>query len=263
MSQPDLRSVRALALAAMVAILMSGCATSQAASEGADDNDPLEPVNRAVFAFNDTLDTLVLRPVAKGYDTVAPRPVKTGVANVFDNLSTPIWAANHLLQGEFAEAGIQLGRFAINSTLGLLGMIDAASDAGLQEKSANFSQTFGKWGIPTGPYLMLPFLGPSSVRGAVGLYARYETDIVFNYFDDEASIRDKLIVMGIIDGRRRLLSLDKTRDEAPDEYILVREAYLSSERYSVYGAEDTDVELDFEDEVEAWDEEDADEPPDE
>jgi ABC-type transporter lipoprotein component MlaA len=110
---------------------------------------------------------------------------------------------------------------------------------------------------------MLPLLGPSTVRGAVGMFARYETDIVFNYFDDEASIRDKLIVMGIIDARRRLLSLDKTRDEAPDEYILVREAYLSGERYSVYGAEDTDVELDFEDEVEAWDEEDADEPPDE
>lgn len=260
MSQPDLRQVRALALAALAAILVCGCATQPSAAENAGDNDPLEPVNRAVFAFNDTLDTLVLRPVAKAYDTVAPRPVKIGVANVFDNLSTPIWAANHLLQGEFADAGIQLGRFAINSTLGLLGLIDAASDAGLQKKRASYSQTFGKWGIPSGPYLMLPLLGPSTVRGAVGAYARYETDIIFNYFDDEASIRDKLVIMQIIDARRRLLSFDKAREEAPDEYILIREAYLSSERYAVHGAEDTPVELDFEDEV--WDEEDADDPSD-
>jgi phospholipid-binding lipoprotein MlaA len=239
-------------MVAVLATFMAGCATTSGAEADVERSpeDPLEAINRPIFVFNDALDTWILRPVARGYDKVAPKPVKIGIANIYDNLNAPIWALNHALQGEFVAAGTQLGRFAINSTLGLLGLIDAAKDAGLNKDRANFNQTFGKWGIPNGPYLMLPFLGPSSVRGATALAVRWQTDVVVNYFDDNASVRDKLLIMELIDGRRRLLPLDKTRDEAPDEYILVREAYLSGERFEVYGAEDRPVELDFEDEIE-------------
>jgi phospholipid-binding lipoprotein MlaA len=153
----------------------------------------------------------------------------------------------------------------MNMTLGLLGLIDAASDAGLEKKNANFNQTFGKWGFGPGPYLMLPLLGPSSARGLVATVVRFETDVTWNYFD--ASERDKLIALQIIDTRRRLLPLDRAREEAPDEYIFVREAYTDNVRFEIVGRsnrEDDDISLDFEDEFEDWDEEEFEEeaPPD-
>jgi len=250
------RYLPSLAIVAVALLALGGCASQpRSGDEGA--YDPLESVNRPIFAFNNALDKAIIRPIAKGYDTVAPKPVKIGVANFFDNLNTPIWALNHLLQGEFVEATKQTGRFVMNTTLGLLGFIDAASDAGLEKKNANFNQTFGKWGFGPGPYLMLPLLGPSSARGLVATVVRFETDITWNYFD--ASERDKLIALQIIDTRRRLLPLDRAREEAPDEYIFVREAYTDNVRFEIVGRpnreDDQDISLDFEDEFEDWDEE--------
>lgn len=246
------RPARLLVLALAV-LALAGCASQPPPKEI---SDPFEPVNRPIFAFNNAIDRAVVRPIARGYDKVAPRPVKIGVANFFDNLNTPIWALNHLLQGEFLEATKQTGRFVINTTLGVVGLIDAAQDAGLEKKNANFNQTFGKWGFASGPYLVLPFLGPSSVRGLVATGVRFQTDITWNYFD--TGVRDKLFAVQLIDLRRRLLPLDRARQEAPDEYIFVREAFAANTRFEIVGRsnrQDEDISLEFEDEFEDWEDE--------
>jgi phospholipid-binding lipoprotein MlaA len=257
----QLRSSRAGALMLTVAAMavLAGCATTPRDPEARDPYDPFEPLNRQVFAFNQAADRMVLRPVARGYDAVTPRPVKSGVANFFDNLSTPIWVLNHLLQGEFAEAGRQTGRFVLNSTGGILGLFDVAGDGGIEKKRAHFDQTFGKWGAPSGPYLMLPLLGPSTVRGGVGIYARFQTDIVWNYLDDNRSLRDKLVAVEIVDTRRRLLPLDRMIEQAPDPYIGVRDAFRQRAAFEIRGAgnPEDDIGLDFEDEDwdDDWDDE--------
>jgi phospholipid-binding lipoprotein MlaA len=231
------------------ALALGGCASTPDAKRERSDYDPLEGLNRTVFAFNMAADRAVLRPVARGYDTVTPRPVKLGVANFMDNLGTPVWALNHLLQGQFGHAGMQTLRFLLNSTVGWFGLFDPASDAGLGRNSANFNQTFGKWGVPSGPYLMLPLMGPSSVRGGVAVYANYETNMMRHAFDHNRSVRDKLVVLDVLDSRRRLLPFDRMLDEAPDPYILVREAYRQRVEFEIHGqGSDDDIALDFEDE---------------
>jgi phospholipid-binding lipoprotein MlaA len=243
----------AIVLAIMVLGMTAGCASTPRDPEARDPYDPFEPLNRKVFAFNMAADRMVLQPVARGYDNVMPRPVKSGVANFFDNLATPIWALNHLLQGNLAEAGRQTGRFLLNSTAGVLGLMDVAGNTrngGIEKKRASFDQTFGKWGVPSGPYLMVPLLGPNTVRSGVGAYARYRTDIIWNYLDDERSIRDKLVVLDVIDTRRRLLPLDRMIERAPDPYIFVREGYRQRVEFEIRGSggADDDIGLDFEDE---------------
>jgi hypothetical protein len=145
---PQGRCIRAgaFALALLIFGTIAGCASTPRDREARDPYDPLEPLNRKIFAFNMAADRMVLRPIARGYDKVTPRPVKSGITNFFDNLATPIWVLNHLLQGELAEAGRQSGRFLLNSTGGILGLFDIAGDGGIQEKSANFNQTFGRVG---------------------------------------------------------------------------------------------------------------------
>jgi phospholipid-binding lipoprotein MlaA len=252
---PQWRSSRAGAcvLAIVMLGMSAGCASTPRDPEARDPYDPFEPLNRQVFAFNMAADRMVLRPVARGYENVMPGPVKSGVANFFDNMATPIWALNHLLQGEVAEAGRQASRFVLNSTAGILGLFDIAGDGGIEKERAHFDQTFGKWGVPSGPYLMLPFAGPSSVRGSVAWYARYRTDVVWNQLDDNKSLRDKLVALDIIDTRRRLLSLEQMIERAPDPYIFVREAYRQRAEHEIRGPghPDDDIGLDFEDEI--WD----------
>lgn len=144
-------------------VLLAGCA-----SGGADRNDPLEPVNRAVFAFNQVVDGLVLEPAAELYGLVTPRPVRTGVRNLLDHLASPVVFANDLLQGERERAGVTLGRFMINTTLGLFGVYDMAANFGYHRHSEDFGQTLAVWGVGEGPYLVLPLLGPSNPRDALG-----------------------------------------------------------------------------------------------
>lgn len=237
--------------------LLSGCASTPRDPDARDPYDPFEPLNRQVFAFNQAADRLVLRPVARGYDAVVPRPVKNGVANFFDNLATPIWALNHLLQGQPVEAGRQASRFVINSTFGILGLADAAGHSGIERKRAHFDQTFGKWGIPSGPYLVAPIIGPNTPRSLGGWYARFRTDIVWNELDGNRSVRDKLVVLDIVDTRRRLLPLDSMLERAPDPYIMMREAYRQRAEFEIRGPghADDDIGLDFEDEI--WDDEES------
>jgi phospholipid-binding lipoprotein MlaA len=259
MNRPKLRSrLGPLWVATFAIVMLAGCASQPRTADERDPYDPIEPLNRQVFAFNRALDRAVLRPVARGYDAVTPRPMKMMVANFFDNLSTPIWVLNHLLQGEFGHAGRQTTRFVLNSTVGILGLMDPADDFELYRNTAHFNQTFGKWGVPSGPFLMLPVFGPNSVRSVAGIYARFQTDIVWNYLDDDRSLRDKLLVLEVVDTRRRLLPLDRLIEQAPDPYIFVREAYRQRTEYEIRGpsAAEDDIGLDFEDED--WDDEEQD-----
>jgi phospholipid-binding lipoprotein MlaA len=249
--RPASRAV-AIALVLLAAGAFSGCATTPIDPEDRSEYDPFEPLNRQIFAFNMAADRLVLRPITLGYDRVVPGPVKSGFANFFDNLATPVWVLNHLLQGEFREAGRQSGRFVLNTTGGILGFIDVARKGGIEKRKANFDQTFGRWGVPSGPYLMLPLIGPSTPRDSVGMYARYRTDVLWNELDHNKSLRDKLMGVRILEIRRELLPLDRTLERAPDPYILVREGYRQGVEYDIRGpgSDDDDVGLDFEDE---WD----------
>lgn len=244
--RPASRPAPRILLAVCALLLASGCASTRTADDPGSEFDPFEPVNRQVFAFNLVLDRWVFRPVARGYDRITPQPVKTGVTNFFDNLSTPIWALNHVLQGQPGEAGRQMGRFLMNSTFGLAGVLDPASMNGIAEKPARFDQTFGKWGIPAGPYLVLPVLGPNTPRTGLAWYARFQTDIVWNYLDNNRSVRDKLTVLQFIDLRHQLLRVDRMVDEAPDPYIFTREAFRQRMEFSVRGEVPLEEDFDFE-----------------
>lgn len=223
---------RALCLLTTALLLLSGCTAYRAGPEG-ETLDPLEPVNRTIFGFNMTLDRWLMRPVAKGYDAAAPKPVKHAVTNFFSNWRTPVWVINHVLQGNVPAAARQTGRFAINTTLGLGGIIDAAQDAKLPPESTGFGTTLGKWGVGDGPFWMLPIFGPSNPRDTIGLFADRYIDPLLNY--KNSSRRDKLRILRIIDRRRQLLSADKAIREAADQYIFVREAYLQNRRFQISG----------------------------
>ena len=149
---------------ALVALSFAGCATLPGKP---DPRDPFERFNRSSFAFNDALDRAVAKPVAKAYKKVTPRVVRTGVSNFVSNLGTITTVVNDVLQGKMKQAGHDSGRFLLNSTLGLGGLFDPASAAGLERNNEDFGQTLGKWGVKSGPYLMLPLLGPSTVRDTV------------------------------------------------------------------------------------------------
>ncbi|MGB5211703.1 MAG: VacJ family lipoprotein [Gammaproteobacteria bacterium] len=236
-------------LVVLLSLALQGCA-SNGAKESDETYDPLEPLNRGIYKVNHTLDRFLLRPVAKGYDTVAPRFVKFAVMNFFRNLEQPIYVVNLVLQGKFAGATRQTGRFVINSTLGLGGIIDAAKDARLPREQEDFGQTLGVWGFGGGPYLMLPLFGPSNFRDGIGLLADAQIDPLLLY--DNASVRDKLIILKIIDRRRQLLPADKAINEAADPYIFIREAYLQNRLYNIHDGNPPQDDLgDFEDEFDA------------
>ena len=243
------RFTRPWAILALAALLAggSGCSAYRAGPDG-ETLDPLEPINRPIYGFNDWLDRWLLRPVAKGYDTVAPKAVKFAVTNFFNNWATPIYVVNHILQGSIGAAARQTGRFAINTTLGLGGIIDAAQDANLPREETGFGTTLGKWGAGDGPYLVLPIFGPSNPRDAVGRFADRAIDPLLNY--KNASVRDKLRILRIIDLRRQFLGADKAIREAADPYIFVREAYLQRRTFQITGEKETDDLADFEAEFE-------------
>lgn len=139
-------------------------------------SDPIEPINRGFFALNELLDTIIVKPIATVYNTVLPKPVRTGVANVFGNLDDVFIGANHALQGRGTDAATSFGRVILNSTIGIGGLIDVASMNGMQKGEGDFGQTLGVWGVGPGPYIVLPVLGPSNARDTVGRAARIASD---------------------------------------------------------------------------------------
>jgi phospholipid-binding lipoprotein MlaA len=227
MNFPTVPALRAAALAS-AALLLAGCATTGERRPG----DPLEPVNRGVYEVNDGLDKVALKPVATVYDDNVPKVVKTSVGNFFTNLGYPVTIVNQLLQGKVKEAGQDTLRFALNTTLGLGGLFDPASDADLPKHDEDFGQTLGKWGVPAGPYLMLPLLGPSNMRDLPShVFNRFlEPFYWYNYGVE----RWFSLAVDTVDKRASLLPLDDTLARAYDPYAFLRDAYQQRRLYQVY-----------------------------
>ena len=211
-------------------LFLTGCATTQQQS---DVNDPLEGYNRVMYSFNDTVDSAILKPVAQGYDTVMPDPISKSISNFFSNLDDITVVINDVLQFKLMQAFDDSSRFAINSTVGVLGLRDVASEFGYKKNNEDFGQTLGVWGLGTGPYLVLPLLGPSDVRDTVGLVGDYYTDPI-TYVKGPAA-RNPFVITDVIDTRAGLLSAEKVVDEAAfDEYTFIRDAYLQRRQSLVY-----------------------------
>lgn len=212
-------------------LLLPGCATLPEGTQRSED-DPWERYNRAMHAFNQSVDRAVLRPVAKGYRNVTPDPVEHAISNFFSNLSYPVVILNQLLQGDLKEGASDLGRFVFNSVVGIGGLFDPASHVGLEAHNEDFGQTLAVWGVPDGPYLVLPFLGPSTVRDGVGTYADGQVNPMFEVFDEP----EKYYALGlrIVDLRAQLLDLDAQLQSAYDPYAFMRDAYLQRREYLVH-----------------------------
>lgn len=211
-----------------LSVLITGCAHMQPD----DPADPLEKVNRGVYKFNRVADTYVLRPVAKGYRTHVPDQIREGFSNFFDNLFYPTTIVNDILQFKPAQTGKDLGRFVLNTTVGLVGFLDVATPLGLPRNDEDLGQTFGRWGVGEGWYLMLPLLGPSSNRDLLGTIGDAFTSSPTNYVDTYPA----LAITGgeAIDTRAGLLDADKYIDEQMDPYIFIRTAYLQNRLYKVH-----------------------------
>ena len=228
----------------IVGLLLTGCASLPA--DKADPRDPWESFNRASFKFNDSLDRAILRPVAKGYVKVTPRIVRTGISNALGNLDTVTTIINDALQGKMGQAGRDSARFLMNSTLGLGGLFDPASAAGLENNDEDFGQTLGKWGVKSGPYLMLPILGPTTLRDAFARIPDQYTHPV-NYLEDD-STRYTIRAFDVLDLRAGLLSLDEQLARSYDRYAFVRNAYLQRREFKVMDGNVEDQSLELEEE---------------
>ncbi|HUG04871.1 MAG TPA: VacJ family lipoprotein [Steroidobacteraceae bacterium] len=209
-------------------ISFGGCATTGAQTPG----DPLERLNRGTYRFNDAVDRAVLKPVAKGYQRHVPQIIRTGISNVLTHLAFPTTIVNDLLQLKLKDTAVDLGRFVLNSTLGLGGLLDPASHVGLARNDEDFGQTLGRWGVPPGPYLVLPLLGPSTLRDAPAMAVDGQTDLRAQ-LDLETDERVAIAVLSVVDGRASLLSLDQSIQRAFDPYAFVRNAWLQRREYKV------------------------------
>jgi phospholipid-binding lipoprotein MlaA len=229
------KKTRALISVSMLAIL-GGCATTQTK----DPRDPWEGFNRSMQSFNDGVDDYVMKPVAKGYDWVMPDFADQGVTNFFSNLNDIGVCANDALQGKFVQSGMDGARFLVNTTAGVAGLVDVGTMIDLPKHNEDFDQTLGVWGVPTGPYLVLPFFGPSSPRGVAGLAG----DAAMNpltyagfYLNPEwigAAVSIGGGALKAIDTRSDLLGMEKVASEAAlDRYQFFRDAYLSNRKYLV------------------------------
>jgi phospholipid-binding lipoprotein MlaA len=219
-------------LARLVAVALvttlGGCATT--ANNPAD---PLEPFNRTMFRFNDAVDNAVLKPVAQGYRAVVPQLARTGVTNFFSNLEDPWISANNLVQGKLEFALGDMLRFAINSTFGLLGVFDVASEMGMEKHNEDFGQTLGRWGLGAGAYLVLPLLGPSTVRDGAGRVLDWQGDVVGNL--DYVPLRNSLYATRAVNDRSNLFDATGILEEAAlDKYTFVRDSWLQRRRSLVY-----------------------------
>lgn len=219
------------ARAVLVGLLL--CLSAAADDSVSHPEDPWEGFNRKVYVFNDTVDRVVLIPVTRSYQAAVPDAVETGIHNFFSNLGDVGVAANNLLQFKFAEAGSDTGRFLINTTLGLLGWFDVASQLGLTKHDEDFGQTLGYWGIGTGPYLVLPLLGPSNLRDGPALLA--DITLWTNSFPDLKATEERgLITLNVIDGRSQYLKLEERSEGLGHErYVFIRDAYLDNREFLV------------------------------
>lgn len=219
------------ALAAALVTLWVACApVSLAASGSMETNDPWEGYNRKVFAFNDFFDRWLLKPVVKGYKYIAPAPVETGISNAFENLLEPASVLNDLLQWKWKAAGRDLGRFVVNSTAGVVGLWDVADMMGWKKPAGHedFGQTLRTWGVPTGPYFVIPLLGPSTLtEGFVAAPIDFFTHPVS--YTESVRAYNSLSALKIIDSRSQLLAAEELI--SGDRYIFIREGYLQNRAF--------------------------------
>jgi len=241
-----MKSPRFAICVALSCTLLGACASSNtSAPEARSPADPWEPMNRNIEAFNNTLDKAMLKPVARGYKAVVPTLARRGVSNFYDNLTTPLTAINNFLQGKGGAGVSDVGRFLVNSSIGLLGILDVATEFGLEQHDEDFGQTLAVWGTGSGPYVVIPFFGPSTLRDALVM----PLDIIANplYHYRNSSVRDKLYILRGIDLRTRLLNAERLLEDSADRYITLRESYLQNRRYIIYDG-NPPVDEDFYDE---------------
>jgi phospholipid-binding lipoprotein MlaA len=215
----------------------AGVALVPMAAQAADE-DPWESINRPIFRFNDTLDTYALKPIAQGYQYIAPQFVEDGVHNFFNNIGDVGNLANNVLQAKPAAAGVDTARLIFNTTFGLLGFIDVGTKMGLQRNDEDFGQTLGYWGVGSGPFVMLPLLGPSTVRDAIAKYPDTYTS-PYRYID-YVPTRNTAFGINLVDTRASLLSAERLI--SGDKYTFIRNAYLQNREFKV---KDGQVQDDF------------------
>ena len=203
----------------------------------ADENplDPYEGFNRAMYSVNDALDKVAIKPVAKAYDVVVPLPIKASVGNFFGNTGDLWIGANSALQGKFSDAGSDIARLLINSTVGIFGLFDVASELGFEKHEEDLGQTLAVWGAPSGAYFFWPFIGPRTLRDTVGWLGDSYADPVWSARTRSTAVRNSLVAIGFVDIRASLLPADKIVDEAAlDKYAYIRDAYQQRRRNQIY-----------------------------
>ena len=233
--------VRKLAAAMLAAFALSTVATGAMAQEpsAAPNSDPWESVNRRIYTFNDYADRYFLKPIAKGYDWITPQFLQDGIHNMFGNVGEIGNIANSLLHAKFSDTVNDSGRLLINSTIGVLGFFDVASRWGLEEHEEDFGQTLGYWGVGPGPFIVVPFLGPRSVRDGFGSIADAYSDPIPYAFDDDIPTRNSLLGLRVIDTRAQLLDAEELI--SGDRYIFLRDAYLQRRDFLVKDGEVEDA----------------------
>ena len=230
--------ITALLLATIAA---TGCASAPPPEERSP-ADPWEPLNRSISSFNHGLDRVTFRPIAKVYEAVVPSTARLGVTNFSSNLRTPLNVINLFLQGKVRKGFRETGRFLANSTFGVGGLIDVATDMGLERQNEDFGQTFAHWGVPDGPYVVVPIFGPWTLRGALALPLNFLADPLLHY--DNSSIRDKVYFLRSIDARHRLFPAEALLEGSPDRYLTIRESWIQRRQFLIYDG-DPPVDDDF------------------
>ncbi len=220
----------------LLVVALSGCTTLSINDDpnAQISNDPFQNFNRKVYSFNYGVDKVLLKPVATGYDKVLPTPAKRGISNFLSNFREPLNIFNNLLQGKYDRALGSSYRFVVNSTLGVIGFFDIASRYGVEESKEDFGQTLAAWGVKPGPYLMLPFLGPSNLRDGVGFvsdnYVFYPTREITSSTTQSTS----LTVLGIVDIRASLLGTERFLEQQLDPYSFLKSAYEETRLNVIY-----------------------------
>ena len=233
----------------LLSLLLAGCAGTQSRNTDPE-NDPWEGYNRKVFAFNTAMDKVV-RPIAVGYDKIMPDPAQRGVGNFFRNLDAPVTYVNQVLQGKFNQSIDTIGRFLVNSTIGLLGFFDVATKMGIPYYNEDLGQTLAKWGYKDSRYLMIPFLGPSTFRDGTGRLVDSYLHPVTRRIHGES--RWGLWIFRGIDTRARYLDQDAELNDAYDPYVLMRDVWMQNREYQIYDGDPPmmDYDLYLDDDLEA------------
>lgn len=212
-------------------LLLCACAT------GPGRHDPLEPVNRRIYSFNNAVDKAVLRPAARGYRKVVPEIARKGVTNFFRNLGMVVTTLNDALQLKAEKVPVDIMRFACNTVFGLGGVIDVASELNIEYRAEDFGQTLGYWGVKSGPYLVLPLLGPSSLRDGPSRVVDMYASPLFHVDDDSVEVVWSLVILDAVNTRANLLPLDSLLAQQVDPYSFVRDTYLQRREYLIRDGE--------------------------